>query len=78
MQQALCLYGTRAAEKLRGERQFCRRVSVFIRTSPHAVNEVFYGNSAGEKLTLPTQNTRDVIGMTIPCSIASGSKVAST
>lgn len=29
------------AEKLRGERQFCRRVSVFIRTSPHAVNEVF-------------------------------------
>lgn len=41
MQQALCLYATRAAEKLRGERQFCRRVSVFIRTSPHAVNEDF-------------------------------------
>jgi len=61
MQQALCLYATRAAEKLRGERQFCRRVSVFIRTSPHAVNEVFYGNSAGEKLSLPTQDTRDII-----------------
>jgi len=34
---------------------------VFIRTSPHAVNEVFYGNSAGEKLSLPTQVTRDII-----------------
>lgn len=61
MQQALCLYSTRAAEKLRGERQFCRRISVFIRTSPHAVDEVFYGNCAGEKLGLPTQDTRDII-----------------
>lgn len=34
---------------------------MFIRTSPHAVNEVFYGNSAGEKLSLPTQVTRDII-----------------
>lgn len=61
MQQALCQYATRAAEKLRGERQFCRRISVFIRTSPHAENEIFYGNSAGEKLSLPTQDTRDII-----------------
>lgn len=61
MQQALCQYATRAAEKLRGERQFCKHISVFIRTSPHAVNEVFYGNTAGEKLTLPTQDTRDII-----------------
>lgn len=63
MQQALCQYAVRAAEKLRGERQFCRHVSVFIRSSPHAVNEVFYGNSAGEKLTLPTQDTRDIIAV---------------
>lgn len=61
MQQELCQYATRAAEKLLCERQFCRRISVFIRTSPHAVNEVFYGNTAGEKLTLPTQDTRDII-----------------
>lgn len=61
MQEALCQYATRAAEKLRNERQFCRRISVFIRTSPHAQGEVFYGNSAGENLTLPTQDTRDVI-----------------
>ena len=41
MQEALCQYATRAAEKLRKERQFCRRISVFIRTSPHAQGEVF-------------------------------------
>ncbi|WP_286192354.1 translesion error-prone DNA polymerase V subunit UmuC [Erwinia sp. S59] len=61
MQQALCQYTTRAAEKLRGERQFCRRICVFVRTSPHAVKNVFYGNSAGEKLNLPTQDTRYII-----------------
>lgn len=61
MRQALCQYATRAAEKLRGEHQFCRHIGIFIRTSPHAVNEVYYGNSAGEKLTLPTQDTRDII-----------------
>lgn len=61
MQQALCQHATRAAEKLRIERQFCRRISVFIRTSPHAVNEVFYGNTIDEKLPLPTQDTLDII-----------------
>ncbi|MDI6636426.1 hypothetical protein QMA74_19400 [Pantoea dispersa] len=65
MQQALCLYVTRAAVKLKGERQYCRCVSVFIRTSPHSVNEVFYGNSAGEKFSLPTQETRDIIDVVI-------------
>jgi len=63
MQEALCQYATRAAEKLRKERQFCRRISVFIRTSPHAQGEIFYGNSAGENLTIPTQDTRDVIAV---------------
>lgn len=63
MQEALCQYATRAAEKLRKERQFCRRISVFIRTSPHAQGEVFYSNSAGENLTIPTQDTRNVIGV---------------
>ncbi|CAM3465512.1 translesion error-prone DNA polymerase V subunit UmuC [Rouxiella silvae] len=61
MQQALCQYATRAAEKLRGENQNCRHIGVFIRTSPHAQGEVFYGNSAGEKLAIPTQDTRDII-----------------
>lgn len=61
MQQTLCQYATRACEKLRGELQFCRRVGIFIRTSPHATGEIFYGNSASENLSVPTQDTRDVI-----------------
>ncbi|HBM2521591.1 TPA: translesion error-prone DNA polymerase V subunit UmuC [Enterobacter hormaechei] len=61
MQEALCLYATRAAEKLRAEQQYCRQINIFIRTSPHAAGEVFYGNSAGERLIIPTQDTRDVI-----------------
>lgn len=61
MQQALCQYATRASEKLRGERHYCRHISIFIRTSPHANGEVFYGNSAGEKLIIPTQDTREII-----------------
>lgn len=65
MQQALCQYATRAAEKLREERQYCRRIEIFIRTSPHAQGEVFYGNSTGEKLNLPTQDTRDIIDVAI-------------
>jgi DNA polymerase V len=33
MRQAVCQYAERAAEKLRGERQYCRHISIFIKTS---------------------------------------------
>ena len=39
MRQAVCQYAERAVEKLRGERQFCRHVAVFVKTSPFTVNE---------------------------------------
>jgi len=61
MRQAVCQYAERAAEKLREERQFCRHISVFIKTSPFAVNETYYGNQASEKLATPTRDTRDII-----------------
>ncbi|MDX6941981.1 DNA polymerase V subunit UmuC, partial [Enterobacter kobei] len=51
----------RASEKLRKERQYCRHISVFIKTSPFAVKEPYYGNVATEKLLTPTQDTRDII-----------------
>jgi len=63
MQEALCLYAARAGEKLRAEERYCRQISIFIRTSPHAPGEIFYGNSAGEKLPFPTQDTRDIIAV---------------
>ncbi|WP_194208724.1 Y-family DNA polymerase [Superficieibacter sp. 1612_C1] len=65
MRQAVCQYAERAAEKLRGERQYCRHISVFIKSSPFAVNEPYYGNVATEKLLTPTQDTRDVIAAAI-------------
>lgn len=61
MRASVCQHAERAAEKLRGERQYCRRVGVFVRTSPHAQGEIFYGNQAGETLPRPTQDTRDIV-----------------
>lgn len=65
MRQAVCQYAERAAEKLRAERQFCRHIAVFVKTSPFAVNEPYYGNLASEKLLIPTQDTRDIIAAAV-------------
>lgn len=61
LRQAVCQYAERAAEKLRGERQYCRHIAVFVKTSPFAIKETYYGNVASEKLLLPTRDTRDII-----------------
>lgn len=61
MRQAICAYAERAAEKLRQERQYCRQIGVFVRTSPHTVNETFYGNQAIGKLLTPSNDTRDIV-----------------
>ncbi|MGE1157317.1 translesion error-prone DNA polymerase V subunit UmuC [Pantoea agglomerans] len=61
MRQAVCAFAERAAEKLRKERQYCRQIAVFVRTSPHADGEVFYGNQATGKLLTPSNDTRDII-----------------
>ncbi len=47
--------------KLRSEHQYCRFISTFIKTSPFAFNEPYYGNSASVKLLTPTQDSRDII-----------------
>jgi len=61
MRQAVCSYAERAAEKLRGEKQYCRQIAVFVRSSPHAVGETFYGNQAMGKLLTPSNDTRDIV-----------------
>ncbi|KFX11046.1 translesion error-prone DNA polymerase V subunit UmuC [Pectobacterium atrosepticum] len=65
MRQAICQYAERAAEKLRLEHQYCRHISVFIKTSPFAVKEPYYGNLASQYLAIPTQDTRDVIAAAV-------------
>lgn len=67
MREAICTYASRAAEKMRGEHQFCRYISVFVKTSPFAAGEVYYGNSAATQLQVPTQDTRDIIGAATAC-----------
>lgn len=61
MRQAVCSYAERAAEQLRRERQYCRQVAVFVRTSPQAEGEVFYGNQTMGRLLTPSNDTRDII-----------------
>ncbi|WP_434585613.1 Y-family DNA polymerase [Klebsiella sp. R390] len=65
MHQAICSYASRAAEKLRAEHQYCRFISMFIKTSPFAQNSPHYSNSASVKLLTPTQDSRDIIAAAI-------------
>lgn len=67
MRQAICSYASRGAEKLRGEHQYCRYISAFVKTSPFALNEPYYGNTASLKLLTPTQDTRDIINAAVKC-----------
>ncbi|HCJ7432660.1 DNA polymerase V subunit UmuC [Citrobacter freundii] len=67
MRQAICSYASRAAEKLRGEHQYCRFISAFVKTSPFALTEPYYGNNASVKLLTPTQDSRDIISAAIRC-----------
>ncbi|HBM3184851.1 TPA: Y-family DNA polymerase [Klebsiella oxytoca] len=65
LRQAICQYAERAAEKLREERQYCRHIAVFVKTSPYAANEPYYGNVANEKVLIPSQDTRDIIAAAV-------------
>ncbi|MGL1813929.1 UNVERIFIED_CONTAM: translesion error-prone DNA polymerase V subunit UmuC [Serratia marcescens] len=65
MHQAVCQYAERAAEKLRREKQYCRHISVFVRTSPFAPHEPYYANSHSVQLMLATQDTRDIVAAAV-------------
>lgn len=67
MRQAICSYAARAAWKLRGEHQYCRFISAFVKTSPFALNEPYYGDSSSVKLLTPTQDSRDIINAATKC-----------
>lgn len=60
MKQAVTLYATRAAEKLREQNSRCRHISVSIATARHA-NEPQYSNTASCVCDYPTSDTRDII-----------------
>ncbi|WP_332678976.1 DinB/UmuC family translesion DNA polymerase [Citrobacter sp.] len=51
----MCSFASRAAERLRGEHQYCRFISAFVKTSPFALNEPCYGSNVSVKLLTPTR-----------------------
>jgi DNA polymerase V len=61
LQEAVTGYTTRAAEKLRGQRQLCQAVQVFVQTSPFDRSGERYGRSTGVQLMCPTADTRDLV-----------------
>lgn len=67
MREAICFHASCAAEKLRGEHQFCRQICVFIKTSPFDNGGIYYGNLANTRLMTPTQDTRDIISAALRC-----------
>jgi len=60
MQQAIVLYATRAAEKLREQNSRCRHISVSVATGRHG-DELRYSNTVSCILDYPTNDTRDII-----------------
>jgi DNA polymerase V len=60
LREAIATYISRASEKLRGEGQYAKAVTVFLRTSAFNTQEPFYSNSATAALPLPTDDTRDL------------------
>ena len=61
MHQAITDFMARAAEKLRGEHQKARAVTVFIRTNPFAPDEPQHSRSLSTQLVRPTDDTRSLV-----------------
>lgn len=57
--QAVSLYASRTAEKLRGQNHFAHTMHVFLSTSPHQPN--YYSNSVMVQLPYPTDDTRVIV-----------------
>lgn len=58
---AITGFAARAGEKLRQEKQQCRAISVFIRTSPFSPWDAPCASQAAENLLTATQDSRDII-----------------
>lgn len=64
LQQAVARYVTRAAEKLRKQRQLAGAMTVFTRTSPFI--STFYSQTASTKLILPSNDTAVLLSAALP------------
>ena len=65
LSRALAEYCSRAAEKLRQQQSLTGCITVFIRTSPFAIQNPQYQRAASVKLPNATQDTRVIIGIAL-------------
>ena len=61
LEEAISTYCLNAAEKIRGDDQICRGLTVFIRTSPFNKNRKYYSNSQTVELPIATNNSIELI-----------------
>ena len=63
MRHAVTHFMTRAAEKLRKQKLLATVLSVHVSTSPFDDKHEYYSNSATSRLTLPTDDTRELTNL---------------
>ena len=61
LEEAVTTYCLNAAEKIRGDSQVCKRMTVFIRTSPFNRNKIYYSNVETIDLPIATSNSIELI-----------------
>ena len=61
LQEAVTSYATGAGEKLRGQRQLCQVLQVFIRSSPFDQRGEPYSRAVCVPLLYPSADTRDIV-----------------
>ena len=61
LEEAVSTYCLNAAEKIRGDDQICRGLTVFIRTSPFNKNRKYYSNSQTIELPIATNNSIELV-----------------
>ena len=61
LEEAVSTYCLNAAEKIRGDDQVCRALTVFIRTSPFNINRKYYSNSQTVELPVATSNSIELV-----------------
>ena len=62
--EAVSDYASRACEKLRREEQYCKMISVFVRTNYFRKQDKQYQGFKSYKLFSPTNDTRDILNIT--------------
>ncbi len=61
LEEAVSTYCLNAAEKIRGDDQMCRGLTVFIRTSPFNKKRKYYSNSQTIELPIATNNSIELV-----------------